>query len=344
MPEFGFITEHTVGHVTFERVLREAVAADPTIAAAWLPLAYPRLERAIPNWSLRASLRARVALERSRRWDALLFHTQTVSLLAVGVMRRVPTAISLDATPRNLDEVAAGYSHTVGPPAAERVKAELVGRALRAARALIAWSEWVRASLVEDYRVDERRVRVIPAGTRLPPAPGPRPADEMLRLLFVGGDFERKGGRTLLAALEEAEFLWALDIVTQSDVPARGRVRVHHGVQPGSPQLDALYAAADAFVLPTAADASPHVVLEAMAAGLPVVSTPTGAIPEMVGDGGVLVAPGDPAALRAALARLREPVARTRLGRCARERAEARYDAVRNARGVLDVLREISSS
>ena len=165
----------------------------------------------------------------------------------------------------------------------------------------------------------------------------------MLRLLFVGGDFERKGGRTLLAALEEAEFPWALDVVTQSDVPARERVRVHHGVRPGSPRLDALYAAADAFVLPTAADASPHVVLEAMAAGLPVVSTPTGAIPEMVGDGGVLVAPGDPGALRAALARLREPVARARLGRCARARAEARYDAVRNARCVLDVLREISS-
>jgi glycosyltransferase involved in cell wall biosynthesis len=184
---------------------------------------------------------------------------------------------------------------------------------------------------------------VIPAGTRVPAAPPRRTPGERLRVLFVGGDFERKGGAVLLAALAGLDA--RLDVVTQSPVAERPGMTVHRDVRPGSAGLGALYAGSDVFVLPTAADASPHVVLEAMAAGLPVVATPVGAIPEMVADGrtGLLVPAGDPDALRAALERLGDPGLRARMGAAAHARARERFDATANAARVLDVLASVSS-
>jgi glycosyltransferase involved in cell wall biosynthesis len=350
MPErFAFVTEHTVGHVTFERLLREAVARDGAIDAGWFPLEFEprgvaeRLPGLRSNWSLRSSLRARRLLAtHPGPWDGLLFHTQTASLLSVGVMRRVPTVLSIDATPRNIDEVAGGYQHAVGHPRVEAAKARLVGRSLRAAARIVAWSEWVRISLATDYGVDPAVIRVIPSGTRIPPTVPAREPGERVRLLFVGGDFERKGGRDLLDAVAGLDVPFALHVVTKSDVPARPGVTVHRDIDPGSPRLDDLYATSDAFVLPTGADASPHVIIEAMAAGLPVISTPTGAIPEMVGEAGELVPAGDSAALRAAIERLADPEVRARLGAAARARAVERFDAQSNARRVLELLREVS--
>jgi glycosyltransferase involved in cell wall biosynthesis len=73
--------------------------------------------------------------------------------------------------------------------------------------------------------------------------------------------------------------------------------------------------------------------IEAMAAGVPVVATRTGSLPWVVGTGGVLVPPNDPAALAAELARLvKTPAARLALGREARRHAERQHDAAAIAR------------
>ena len=90
-----------------------------------------------------------------------------------------------------------------------------------------------------------------------------------------------------------------------------------------------LLAAADVFVLATRSEGHPVSVLEAMAAGLPVVASRVGGVPEQVVDGetGVLVDPGDPDALATALARLAaDPSLRRRMGDAGRTRAEERFD------------------
>jgi glycosyltransferase involved in cell wall biosynthesis len=89
-----------------------------------------------------------------------------------------------------------------------------------------------------------------------------------------------------------------------------------------------LLAASDLFVLPSLADAYPTALMEAMAAGLPVVSTRVGGIPEIVDDGrtGRLVPPGDAEALARAISDLLDsPEKREALGRAARQEAERRF-------------------
>ena len=100
------------------------------------------------------------------------------------------------------------------------------------------------------------------------------------------------------------------------------------------------YEEADVYVLPAVPaadgrrDVTPNTIIEAMAMGLPIVSSRSGAIPELIDDGvsGLLVAPRDVDGLADALARLLDDDGlRRRLGRAARAAAEARFDIRRNA-------------
>jgi len=354
---FGFVMEQTLGNVTHYKNLRAAVDAEPGVEPSWYPLPFPpyggleTLPGVRNNWSVRSSLRARRLLvrdEADRRYDALYFHTQVTTLLCADVMRRVPAVISLDATPLNYDAVGAAYGHHPSSGPAEALKRRLNMRPLRAARALVAFCDWARRSLVDDYGVEPGRVTVIPPGVDLAlwPRPAPRAHDGSapLRLLFVGGDFARKGGPVLLDAFTALRSRCAceLHLVTSAAVaPARG-VRVYRGLTPNSEELRRLYRAADLFVLPTLADIFPHVVQEAMAAGLPVVASDVGAISEAVrnGETGLLTPPGDTAALAAALDRLAGDAALRRvMGARGRAWAEQEYDSAANARRILAIMR-----
>jgi glycosyltransferase involved in cell wall biosynthesis len=106
-------------------------------------------------------------------------------------------------------------------------------------------------------------------------------------------------------------------------------------------------AAIDVLAQPSRADNLPLAVLEAMAAGLPVVGTRVGGIPELVVDGetGLLVPPEDPSALAAALDSLARDRSRlAELGRRGRERVEAHFSAEEVGRRTVALYRELCGS
>jgi glycosyltransferase involved in cell wall biosynthesis len=178
-------------------------------------------------------------------------------------------------------------------------------------------------------------------------------ADGPLRLLFVGGDFVRKGGQELLAAVARLGPGFELDIVSNDEVEgaATGRlprgVRVHRGLTHQSAELFELYRRADVFVLPTRADTLGLVFAEALAAGVPVIACDVGGVREIVvpGETGLLVPPRDVDALVAAVRTLADdPALRQRLGGRGRELVLRDHDADRNCRRILDLLVELAEA
>lgn len=357
--------EQTLGHVTHYQNLAMAVQRQSTVIPTWVlvPFATSGVERVIPafasNWSVRASYRARRQLGRhlaERRHQALFFHTQVTSLFSVGLMRRIPSVVSLDATPINYDSVAEAYGHR---PAAgswlDERKYDLNRAAFDAATALVTWSEWAKASLLADYGVPAEKVTVLAPGAarafftigaeRVRRAPDARP----VRLLFVGGDFERKGGPLLLEAVRgmTTRERFELHVVTGQPIAERPGLVVHRGVLPNSPTLHRLFREADAFVLPSRGECLSVVLMEAGAAGLPIVTTDVGALREAArhGEGALLVRPGDITALRGALEAIVDDEAlRARLGSASRTLAVEKFDAEKNDQQIVDLIARIAMS
>ena len=109
-------------------------------------------------------------------------------------------------------------------------------------------------------------------------------------------------------------------------------------------EVASLLAAADCFVLASRSEGLPLSVLEAMAAGLPVVASDVGGVHELVADGvtGSLVPPGDPAALADALRELlRDPARRLQLGAAGRARVLADFTVERFQEAHLELYRSL---
>ena len=162
--------------------------------------------------------------------------------------------------------------------------------------------------------------------------------------MFVGADLKRKGGPLLLEAFRAVRPLGVeLHVVTPGPVPAEPGLFVYTHMEPNSPALSELYHESDMFCLPTYADCLPIVLAEAGAAGLPLVATDVAGIREIVEDGagGFLVPVGDARALVAALGALvRNADLRLEQGARAAAVVTRKFDAQRNARQVLDLLKQ----
>jgi glycosyltransferase involved in cell wall biosynthesis len=304
------------------------------------------------NWTIRASLQAleevRKAL-RTQQFDALFFHTQVTALFAHGLMRRIPSIVSMDATPLNFDTIGRPYTHRPSRmPGIESLKNTLTRRSFARASGLVVWHEWGKKSLVEDYGAAPEKVAVVAPGIDMQRWNFPRhdlDARRRVRLLFVGADFARKGGPTILEAMKQSLSVECeLDIVTRDRVDTTGipNVRVHHGLGPNAPELMSLYEHADIFVFPTEADVLPLAIMEAMASALPVVTTRVGAIAEQITDGvtGCVIPPRDVNALtECALRLVRNPQLRREMGLAARAEAERVFNGSINYPRILEIMK-----
>ncbi len=189
-------------------------------------------------------------------------------------------------------------------------------QALAASRHVIVTSPSTKEVLAT-YDVTPERISVAEPGVDSVPSRLRRRAMEQtsMRMLCVATLTPRKGHAVLLRTLASLPLPWTLSCVGDEtrhpdtakqlrDLVERhqlqDRVVLHGKVSPA--ELDAQFAAADLFVLPTRFEGYGMAVAQALAAGLPVISTHTGSIPQLVGpDAGIVVPPDDPAALRAAL-------------------------------------------
>jgi glycosyltransferase involved in cell wall biosynthesis len=356
----GFALEYSLGHITHAQNLKRVLENQPEITPTFVDLpfdgmtgAWTRLPGVRSNWSLRASLGAWLGLRRHMAsLDAALYHTQVTSLFAAGLMRRVPSVISLDATPLQYDSLGEFYGHVPSAnPRLEALKKRLNQRAFGAARHLVAWSEWAKSSLVADYGVAPEKISVIPPGidtARWRCERALRPAGPV-NLLFVGGDFPRKGGETLLEAFRQLPPGTAhLNIVTKTTDAGKKmpNVTVWHDVVPNSDTLRTLFAEADLFVFPTRGDCLPLAVMEALASGLPVITTTVGALPEAVthDETGWIVPPNDPAALADALRTLvGDAGLRGRLSAQAARVGQERFDASKNYAKLIQTVQRAKS-
>ena len=210
-------------------------------------------------------------------------------------------------------------------------------RALRAA-ALVIVTGRAALPLIETYGVAPDQVVVVEPGTdRAPLAHGSREG-QPLELLTVATVTPAKGYEVLLAALAAVpERAWRLTCAGSltRDAAAAHRVRaaverlgledrVSFAGDLNPPALGACYEGSDVFVLATQQETYGMAVAEALAHGLPVVATMTGAIPELVGDdAGLLVPVGDAPAFAEALSRvLGDAGLRARLAAGARRRRD----------------------
>lgn len=195
---------------------------------------------------------------------------------------------------------------------------------------ILVGSSFARDSFIAEG-VPAQKLTVIPYGadTELFEPPGRKAHDcGGLKLLFVGQIGQRKGISYLLdAARQTAVQGDSLTLVGQIQGSGRALAPYRDGFRhrPHVPraELRAIYRQADVFVFPTLVEGLGLVVLEAMASGLPVITTPNGP-GDIVRDGvdGFLVPPRDVDAIVDRLERLRvDPQLRREMGRSARERA-----------------------
>jgi glycosyltransferase involved in cell wall biosynthesis len=353
--------EQVLGHVSHYQTLRRVIGDEPGIDANWVEVTYvqdggwPEKLPFVPQWvkgTTRGYRQVRAGL-RGRRPDALFFHTEKPAVFQWDLLARIPTVLSLDVTPLQYDALGVYYEHAPdGDSPLARLKHAVNVRTFALSKGIVVWSNWVKDSVVRDYGMPADKVQVIPPGVDLRIWQAPdfarRSASQGLpRILFVGGDFERKGGGLLLDWFRrQGRGQCELDLVTRAPIEPGPGVRVHHGVTGNSPEARRLFAEADMFVLPSLGECFGIASVEAMAAGLPVITTSVGGSPDIVvhGETGLLIEPNDPRGLGAALGRLLDdPALCHAMGVRGRTRAEHHFDGAANARELVSWIANVAS-
>ncbi len=358
LDKIGYETTLVAGQIAASEGSMEYVAEELGVR----PLYVQELQREISPWADAVAARRLLAVIRDVRPDVL--HTHTAKAGAVG---RLAALMAGPDRPKVVvhtfhGHVLRGYFS----PLKTRAFTLLERGLARASDALIAVSPEVRDDLVELGIAPAEKIAVIRLGLDLEARlAAPPDAREALR-----GDLGI-GAQTFLVAwlgrmteIKRADDLLRAFAQLQSNVPDSGLLVVGDGPLRGELEalarelgvaehcyftgfrsdVGAIYAASDVVVLTSANEGTPVSVIEAQAAGRPVVSTDVGGVRDVVEDGvsGFVVAPGDMDAVAERLADLaRQPDLRERMGREGRTRAGTRYSVPRLVGDVDRLYREL---
>jgi glycosyltransferase involved in cell wall biosynthesis len=273
-------------------------------------------------------------------------HGSNTWAAALGALTRVPVVIATEHS----------WSYE-GQPLRVAVDRHVVAR-LSSTFVAISAADRERMARVE--RIPEHRTRLMPLGL-VPHAASPSPSGLRGELGLPAGALvvgtvaslsppkaqhvlleafallrRREPGAHLVVAGEGGERERLVDLARRLDLGPSVHLL---GRRTDVPRV---LRALDVFALSSEREGTPIAVMEAMQAGLPVVSTAVGGVPDLLGGGGVLVPPHDPAALGGALADLAgDPGRRADLGDRARERAAGSFGFARTVADWQDLYREL---
>jgi glycosyltransferase involved in cell wall biosynthesis len=317
--------------------LRDASLA---AGARYLPLQHVR--RPLNPWEDLRGLGELVRLFRRERFDLIHANSSKAGFLGrlAAVAARVPARLF----------TVHGWAFKAhhGVAAAAYLWADRLMSPLTTTTICVAESE--RRAGMRARTCSEGRTVVIYNGVELPPPHRPDP-DPPVTLLSVGRLREPKDFLTLVRAIAALEHRDDVRLRIAGDGPDRpaleqeiARHRLHDRVEllGTRDDVDRLLADSGVFVLSSDSEGMPMSVLEAMAAGVPVVASAVGGVPEVVRDGetGALVPPRDPAALARAIDRLvADPRLRHLQGDAGRSRAERVFGIEEFRRRHLDAYR-----
>ncbi|MBI4877855.1 MAG: glycosyltransferase family 4 protein [Acidobacteria bacterium] len=255
--------------------------------------------------SVPANCRRRLLAEFSRFGSAALFH---------GLNQRLPEARQRRAvaTFHDLFVLSGDYS-------APEFRRRFAGQARHAAEAadlLVAVSRFTASQLEDLLGVEPARIRVVPHGVHRPAGRLPETAEREKIVLHVGAVQRRKNVPRLVEAFERMPPGWRLvlagsagygaaEIFARIERSAR-RAGIEVTGYLAAAQLERLYARASVFAFPSLDEGFGMPVLEAMARGLPVLTSRGSALQEVAGDAALLVDPHDTDAIAGALRALAE--------------------------------------
>jgi hypothetical protein len=206
----------------------------------------------------------------------------------------------------------------------ERRRADIYRRARRCTVA----SHWAANSLIDDYGLQPEQVAVVGFGANHRVDAHDREWGAP-RLLFVGVDWERKGGPFVLRAfarLRDAIPRATLDVVGGHPPLQEQGVTAHGMLSPANEHhretIAALFARATCFVMPSRVEPFGIVYVEAASAGVPSIASSVGGPIDIVGaEGGILVEPADEQGLFEAMLRLADPDTARCMGAAAHARS-----------------------
>lgn len=334
---------HTGGWVYNTRVMQELAALGWEVQPLDLPAGFPR-----PDNQARSQSSKLLAVLPD---GALVMADQICLTPLVNMVAREAGRLRLVML----------FHHPIAQESGLPIKQRLVfrekeRRALASCRVVVATSPSTARTLVADYEVDEGRIVVAPPGIERFERSAAKSSD-VPRILSVGAVIERKGYHRLVEALAVLRDVpWTLDIVGDLDrAPAYverlrerigaagldGRIVLRGGLD--AADLEACWRSSDIYASASLHEGYGMAIAEAIARGLPTVTTPAGAVGDWLDpDAAIIVANATPDALHAALTRvLADPALRAKLESAALRQASRFPTWVETARTVHGRLLEL---
>ena len=364
----AFVNENTLGHTSYLPRFVDSLNSHPEwgcrairLDATPLPPELRGAERGIrglsrfgldwqiARWRKAASIHAALLLQRAQmqgRIDAIIVNTQSVGLEIPRRFPEIPCWVALDATFEQLARSPwftstdlARWFHPFTLGWLRNRERELYAHA----KGFLPWSDVAAQSLRKEYKIADQRIMIFPPSLEDPlPVPYPERSNTKHKILFIGGDFRRKGGQMLVDIWRECFQSQAeLHVVTRTQLPQEPGLHVHVGVEAGSMKWRSLWNSADLFVFPSRLETFGIVLVEAMAFGVPIISTNTGAAADFLADGGagILLSSLTPNLLRDAIHKLiSSPETRARFSSNGRARYMQDFELTANTRRLAHLI------